>query len=634
MRVPNQALERRRVQFPTVDDILHKMEGSTIFTEVDLSQGYLQISLAKESRQITAFQTPDNGRYQFKRLIMGASPLGEYFHEIIHNLVEHIPNCQNISGNIWLWSKDITEHAKQLDMLLQTIEDSGLTLKLPKCSFAVPEINVFGHIVSSRGIQPDKKKVEAVANAPAPKTSAEVHSFLGLVNYCSRYVADYSTTTYPLRQLLKEKTKFHWGEEQQKRFLKLKQAITSAPILAHFSISAPTRVVVYASPWALGAVLLQQQSDSTYRPIAFGGRSLTETEVKYSQIEKEALAIVFGCEHLHLYLHGKPFEMETDHRPLEYIFKPKASGKPAPARVERWLLRLQEYDFTVIYRPGPQNLPDALSRLPNNNLRRNMESCADRYVHYLAEQLTPVAMNTAEFQEHSKNDPELIQVRQCIEKNQPHRLPPQYKSLEQELSIVDNIILRGNRIFPPVKLRNKAIELAHEDHAGITKTKQRIRSKLWWPCMDKDIERHIRTCHPCQIVGKPDPPEPVQPTKLPDEPWTDLAIDVCGPTSTNILQWLDNVFATHGYPKHIKTDNATYFTSYEFKQTLTAWGIQLNFVTRIGLKQMVKLRDLTKLYLNTCSHQTRSEENGESHCQQCYETTVQRPTKLSEEHQR
>ena len=323
-----------------------------------------------------------------------------------------------------------------------------------------------------------KLEINPVANAPAPKTSAEVRSFLGLVSYCSRYVKDYSTTTYPLRQLLKEKTKFHWGEEQQKSFLKLKQAITSALILAHFSISAPTCVVVDPSPWALGAVLLQQQSDSTYRPIAFGSRSLTETEMKYSQTEKEALAIVFGCEHFHLYLYGKPFEMETDHRPLEYIFKPKASGKPAPVRVERWLLKLQEYDFTVIYRPGPQNLADALSRLLNNNLRSNMESCADRYVHYLAEQLTPVAMNTAEIQEHSKNDPELIQVRQYIEKNQPHRLPPQYKSLEQELGIVDNIILRGNRIILPVKLRNKAIELAHEDHAGMTKTKQRIPSKL------------------------------------------------------------------------------------------------------------------------------------------------------------
>ena len=673
MRVPNQALERRRIQFPTVDDILHKMEGATVFTEVDLSQGYLQISLAQESRPITAFQTPDDGPYQFKRLIMDACPSGEYFHEIIHNLIEHIPNCQNISDNIWLWSKDITEHAKQLSELLQTIEDSGLTLKFPKCSFAVPQINVFGLIVSSRGIQPDEKKIEAVANAPAPKTSAEVRSFLGLINYCSRYVKDYSTTTYPLRKLLKEKTKFHWGEEQQRSFLKLKHAITSAPILAHFSISAPTRVVVDASPWTLGAVLLQQQSDSTYRPIAFGSRSLTETEMKYSQIEREALAIVFGCEHFHLYLYGKSFEMETDHRPLEYIFKPKVSGKPAPARVERWLLRLQEYDFTVIYRPGTQNLADALSRLPNKTTRSNMESCADRYVHYLAEQLTPAAMNTAEIKEYSEADPELTQVRQCIENNQTHNLPNPYKSLEQELSIVDNIILRHNHIVLPKKLRSKAIQLAHEDHAGMTKTKQRIRSKLWWPNMDKDIEQHIRTCHPCQIVGKPDRPEPVQPTKLPDEPWSEIAIDVCRPfptgeyvvsltdyysrwpeatilrtvTSANILEWLDNVFATHGYPKSIKTDNATYFTSNEFKKTLTTWGIQLHFVTpywpqangqierfnQVILKHMLTsntigrdwrkafANDATKLSYNATPSYWRNASNDADESRNSYQTT-------------
>ena len=140
---------------------------------------------------------------------MGACPSGEYFHKIIHDLIKHIPKCQNISDNIWLWSKDINEHAKHLDQLLQTLEDSGITLKLPKCSFAVPEINVFGHIVSSEGIKPDRKKIDAVANAPAPTTSGEARSFLGLVNYCSRYIKDYSTITYPLRQLLKEKTNFH-----------------------------------------------------------------------------------------------------------------------------------------------------------------------------------------------------------------------------------------------------------------------------------------------------------------------------------------------------------------------------------------------------------------------------------------
>ena len=131
-----------------------------------------------------------------------------------------------------------------------------------KRSFAVPEINIFKHIVSTRGTQPDNRKVKAVANALAPKTSAEVHWFLSFVNHCSRFVEDY---TYPLRQLLKEKTKFLWGKEQPKCLLKLKQAITSTPIPAHFSISAPARVVADSSPSAVGAVLLQQQSDSTYR---------------------------------------------------------------------------------------------------------------------------------------------------------------------------------------------------------------------------------------------------------------------------------------------------------------------------------------------------------------------------------
>ena len=152
MRVPNTAPVRRRVQIPTVNEILQKMEGAKVFTEVDLSQGYLQLTLAEESRYITAFSTPEDGPHRFKRLIMGASPSGEHFHEIIHQLIEDIPDCQNILDNIWLWSKDRATHLKQLEKLLTILESKGITLKLSKCSFAVPEINVFGHIVAEKGI--------------------------------------------------------------------------------------------------------------------------------------------------------------------------------------------------------------------------------------------------------------------------------------------------------------------------------------------------------------------------------------------------------------------------------------------------------------------------------------------------
>ena len=129
MRVANKALKRRRVQIPTVDEILHKMQGASVFTEVDLSQGYLQIPLAEESRYITAFPTPEDGPHRFKRLIMGACPSGEYFHEKIHNIIRNTPNCANISDNIWLWSENMTKHLEDLDHLLTVLERSGITLK-------------------------------------------------------------------------------------------------------------------------------------------------------------------------------------------------------------------------------------------------------------------------------------------------------------------------------------------------------------------------------------------------------------------------------------------------------------------------------------------------------------------------
>ena len=221
----------------------------------------------------------------------------------------------------------------------------------------MPQINVFGHIVSANGIQPDEKRIKAITDAPHPTNASEVRSFLGLTNYCSRYIQDYSTLTFPLRQLTKANTSFEWRDEHEKAFQNLKHALTSSPILAHYSLSAKTRVVVDASPWAVGADLLQEQTNKSFRPVAYGSRSLTDTERKYSQIEKEALAIVFGCEHFHMHRFGRDFELETDHRPLEHIYavKPTNSSKPQPARIKRWRLRLQEYEYKAVYRPGNTN---------------------------------------------------------------------------------------------------------------------------------------------------------------------------------------------------------------------------------------------------------------------------------------
>ena len=203
-------------------------------------------------------------------------------------------------------------------------------------------------------------------------------------------------------------------------------------------------------------------------------------------------------------------------------------------------------------------------------------------------------------------DPELKKVKQCLQNNKLHQLPRPFRLISHELCITDQeIFLRADRIVLPNKLRQQAINLAHEDHTGMVRCKQRLRSKLWWPEIDKQLEEKIRCCHPCQLVGHSPRPEPVKPTSLPKEPWSKLAIDVCGPfptgeqvvvltdyysrwpeikilqsvTSRNILNWLLSVFATHGFPAEIKSDNASYFVSAEFKDTLASWGIEHTTVT-------------------------------------------------------
>ena len=204
----------------------------------------------------------------------------------------------------------------------------------------------------------------------------------------------------------------------------------------------------------MGEVLLQQQPDMSYRPITYGSRSLTPTEMKYAQIEREALAIVFGCEHFHAYLYGRSFDQETTHRPLEHLFNPKLcpAGKPPPARIERWILRPQEYDFTVTYRPGATNRADSLSRLPlATTTASSMESCADRYV---CKKWHLVLWKPVKFRK-PRLHTEIQQIAEALETSQPHLLPKPFQSISDELSVVNDILLRGNRIVVPKSLRTQ-----------------------------------------------------------------------------------------------------------------------------------------------------------------------------------
>ena len=209
------------------------------------------------------------------------------------------------------------------------------------------------------------RKVEAVKVAPAPTDLTQLKSFLGLINYYYKFLPNLSTTLFPLYSVLRKNTRWKWGPEQQKAFDTAKSQLTSDCILEHYDPDKPIFLACDASPFGLRGVLLHKLENGVEKPIAYTSHSLAPSEKKYSQIEKEALAIVFGVKQFHQYLYGRPFTILSDHKSLEGVFK-ETAGVPvmASARIQRWELTLSAYDYKIQFKAGDNANADLLSRLP------------------------------------------------------------------------------------------------------------------------------------------------------------------------------------------------------------------------------------------------------------------------------
>ena len=504
----------------------------------------------------------------------------------------------NIADDLIVHGCGIKEHDENLLAFLRRLRERGLTLNERKCQFRFPKLTFFEHDLSSKGIAPSEEKVSAVQNAKPPQSTAEVRSFLGLVQYCAKFLPDFCQVAEPLRMLTRKDQQFMWEDAQQKSFLKLKDLLTRAETLAYFKNECRTRIVADAGPTGIGAVLtITQLQYGLWRVISHASRNLTDVERRYSQTEKEGLALVWACERFKLYVFRREFELETDHKPLQCIYN--KSSKPS-ARTERWVLRLQGYNFKVIYCPGKTNIADALSRLNSLNQKDCSGEEAD-FVRVPAQESTPVAVTAKEVERESENDPELCSVRHYMQSSDWSQCKmPHYLSVKNELCVLEKLVMHGTRIVIPQSLRSEVLRLAHEGHKGIVKMKNRLQTKVWWPKIDHDAEQVCKSCHGCQVVGEFCAPEPMQRVEPPSGPWQDVAIDVLGPlssgenllvvvdyyscffevvimhstTSRKMIEALTPIFTQYGYPFSLKSDNAPQFVSGEFENFLATCGIQ------------------------------------------------------------
>ena len=629
MRIPNQAIKRTRHIMPTLDDILMRLNGAKVFSKVDLNAGYHQLELDESSRNITAFST-HVGLRRYKRLNFGVTCAAELFQNHIAEAIASVPNALNTSDDILIYGKSQEEHDEALKSVLQQLKDRHLTLNSSKCQFNKESIEFYGFVFGKDGMSPEAKKVEAVQKMSTPTTAKEVRSFLGLTNYVSRFIPQYANITKPLRDLTKKNIKWTWTNQEETAFQTLKTLLTKHTKMAYFNPKARTEIVVDASPFGLGAILTQQIGAENHI-IAYASRALTDVESRYSQIEREALAVVWACEHFHLYLLGQKFTVISDHKPLEGIYNRPSSQ--TNARIERWNIRLQSYDFILKYRPGESNPADFLSRHPvaSAGTKTSHETkVAEEYVSFLVDHATPKAMTTEEISQATKLDPTLQAIMRAIKTDQWH-LPKDpaidatsfliLKTVRDELSLCEesDVILRGSKIVIPRSLQQKTVEIAHEGHQGVIKAKMLLREKIWFPHIDRMVEAKISSCLACAATTTEVSKEPLRMTSLPKSPWTEVSVDFGGPfpsgdyllvvddysrypeievvsstSARSTIPKLDAIFARHGIPKVVKTDNGPPFNSRDFSRFAGYLGFKHRKVTPLwpqangGVERMMR----------------------------------------------
>ena len=258
MRLRNMAIKRERHVTPTLDDIVSELNGSTIFSKLDLNKGYHQLELLPESRYITTFAT-HVGLRRYKRLNFGISSAAEVFQEAIRGVIQGVRGTLNISDDIIVRGKGRQQHDETLRPVLNQLKKNNLTLNKTKCEFHKDTLEFFGNIFSSRGMCPDPRKVTAIKNASPPTNLSELRSLLGMASYCVQYIPDFSTVTHPLRELTEKNVKWMWGRDQEKAVTELKKCLTDETVLNYFDPTKETEVIVDASPVGLSAITTQKE---------------------------------------------------------------------------------------------------------------------------------------------------------------------------------------------------------------------------------------------------------------------------------------------------------------------------------------------------------------------------------------
>ena len=531
----NKALKRCHYPMPVVDDILPDLAHAKVFSVLDLKSGFWHVQVDDSSSTLTTMGTPF-GRFRWKRLPFGVAPAPEVFQQRLDEILMDLEGIKVIVNDILVYGEGTTteeateSHDKRLYALLQRAQVHGLKFNPKKFKHRLPAVPFVGHEMTEKGLKVDSSKVRAVVSMATPHNVAAVRRLMGMANYVSRFLPGLSDVMEPLRRLTRNDVEWWWGPEHDEAVEKVKEALTSAPVLSYFNPKKATIIQADASQVGVGAALLQDG-----RPVAYASRALTRVEQQYAQIEKELLASLFGLEKFDQYVYGRHVVVQTDHKPLESILK--RSLLDAPRRLQRLLMLLQRYDFQLTYVPGKEvPIADALSRAGSPSRDSDDVDIGDAMCaadcHCMTAELRISDPTLQELRKETARDANMQELMTIIQTGWPDR-PSQvplgvrpFYHLRSELVTEQGLVFKGHRCVVPSAMMSNSLRKMHLPHMGLESTLRFSRETVFWPGLNSELKEMIQRCEVCCSMQTKQQKEPLQPHPVPERPWEVVGADL------------------------------------------------------------------------------------------------------------
>ena len=522
LRPLNESVQREVFPLPKVDETLAQLTGAKIFSKLDANSGFWQIPLSAESRHLTTFITPF-GRYCFNKLPFGITSAPEHFQKRMERVLSGIDGVLCLIDDVLVFGRDQEEHDQRLSAVLEKIQAAGVTLNHEKCEFNKTQLLFLSHLINEKGIQADPEKTNAICNMSPPENVSELRRFMGMVNQLGKFTSELADLSQPLRKLLSKGATWQWDKSQEKAYAKIKEKLSEPTILTLYDPKAATKISADTSSFGLGAVLLQKD-ESSWKPVAYASRSLTETEKRYAQIEKEALAITWACEKFSNYILGKKIQLETDHKPLVPLLGAKDLHS-LPPRVLRFRLRLNRFHYEIAYVPGKLlTTADTLSRsICEKEQEISFVEEVEEMMDACVQQLPASKDQLDKYRKAQADDPNCSAIIQCCKQGWPHKnklcttLKPYWKD-RVRFTLNKELLLYGARIVIPQALQAETLKKVHQGHQGIQRCRLRAKTSIWWLSMPQQIKDLVEGCKICTKYAPPKW-EPLMSTPLPEHPW-------------------------------------------------------------------------------------------------------------------